>query len=447
MTAYLSRELSPGMQHAVEKYLLDHPFEAEAMEGFAENTSALNDLHVLDDRIASRIRESEEEAPVPLWRQFLPYAASFTLLLVATVAAVYFYGRVGSEDGISLKATDFIQLDSFSSRATPQPIVDSAIVAKIEIQEEVSQTQNTAFKETSEPTKGKIAAYKVVEDLDLVAADVPTASVVEKEESPTAASEQIAMAALEDTVEEELLKVEDAVAVDTESRAKKAIRSNIASQGLDTGTPAKEASEKFTIDSKNQMIAGQVTDAATGEVLPGVSVYIKNTNTGVNTDLDGNFSIKATIGDVLIVSFIGTDNKAVEITNSDFLKIELSTDIPQLSEVVVTDYRKSEDKAESYQSAQPEIGMKAYKQYLKEQLQYPASAMENKTEGKVKLILSISASGSIVNIEVVKSVSEACDSEAIRLVRSGPGWQGAEKNGEAVESTLKLKVVFELPEK
>ena len=39
--------------------------------------------------------------------------------------------------------------------------------------------------------------------------------------------------------------------------------------------------------------------------LPGATVQVKGSSIGTNTDFDGNFSIQANQGDVLIISFVG----------------------------------------------------------------------------------------------------------------------------------------------
>ena len=39
-------------------------------------------------------------------------------------------------------------------------------------------------------------------------------------------------------------------------------------------------------------ISGKVTDATSGEVLPGVTVVVKGTTTGIITDADGNYTIE-----------------------------------------------------------------------------------------------------------------------------------------------------------
>ena len=72
--------------------------------------------------------------------------------------------------------------------------------------------------------------------------------------------------------------------------------------------------------------------------LPGASIVVKGTINGVQTDLDGNFSIKATAGDVIVISYIGFKSKEIVLTNSDNYKIILEEDVGQLDEIVVVGY-------------------------------------------------------------------------------------------------------------
>jgi len=55
--------------------------------------------------------------------------------------------------------------------------------------------------------------------------------------------------------------------------------------------------------AQQKTITGTVSDE-TGP-LPGVSVIIKGTNTGTETDFDGNYSISANVGDALVFSLVG----------------------------------------------------------------------------------------------------------------------------------------------
>jgi TonB-linked SusC/RagA family outer membrane protein len=70
--------------------------------------------------------------------------------------------------------------------------------------------------------------------------------------------------------------------------------------------------------------------------LPGATIIVKGSdNTGTLTDFDGNFSVSASIGDVLIVSYVGFASQEVSIANDSTLSIVLESD-QQLDEVVVT---------------------------------------------------------------------------------------------------------------
>jgi hypothetical protein len=50
---------------------------------------------------------------------------------------------------------------------------------------------------------------------------------------------------------------------------------------------------------------GQVKDAVSGEPMIGVSVRVKGTGSGTITDFDGNFTVKASKGDILVISYVG----------------------------------------------------------------------------------------------------------------------------------------------
>ena len=71
--------------------------------------------------------------------------------------------------------------------------------------------------------------------------------------------------------------------------------------------------------------------------LPGATVLVKGTNTGTSTDFDGNFTIDANSGDILIVSFVGFTTQEVSVSDQDQINVTLVAD-QALEEVVVTGY-------------------------------------------------------------------------------------------------------------
>ncbi|MDY7395079.1 carboxypeptidase-like regulatory domain-containing protein [Aureibaculum sp. 2210JD6-5] len=61
--------------------------------------------------------------------------------------------------------------------------------------------------------------------------------------------------------------------------------------------------------------------------LPGANVTIKGSSIGTQTDFDGNYEIKAKIGDTLTFSFIGYQTKEIMISEEKDLHIELTIDV------------------------------------------------------------------------------------------------------------------------
>jgi TonB-linked SusC/RagA family outer membrane protein len=84
-------------------------------------------------------------------------------------------------------------------------------------------------------------------------------------------------------------------------------------------------------------ISGTVTDS-NSQPLPGATVLKVNTKTGTTTDFDGAFSIEASQGDVLEISFIGFQTTRVTVSNVKTYQITLQDDAAQLDEVVVVGY-------------------------------------------------------------------------------------------------------------
>src|SRR5690606_7451483 len=92
-----------------------------------------------------------------------------------------------------------------------------------------------------------------------------------------------------------------------------------------------------------QTITGTVSDTS-GTPLPGVTVVVDGTNRGTTTDLDGNFSIAADPGEVLLFSYLGMSTKAVTVGSGTNLQVVLQEDSTQLDEVVVTALGITRDK-------------------------------------------------------------------------------------------------------
>ncbi len=149
---------------------------------------------------------------------------------------------------------------------------------------------------------------------------------------------------------------------------------------------------QFTF-AQEKTITGTVTDES--GPLPGVSVVIKGTTTGTETDFDGKYTIKANAGDVLTFSFVGMTSQEKVIGESNTINVVLQAD-NVLEEVVVTAQGiKKEKKALGYAVAI--VG---------------SDQLEQRTEGDVVRILQGKTSG--VDIIPTSGISGSATSILIR---------------------------------
>ncbi|MEM9869189.1 MAG: carboxypeptidase-like regulatory domain-containing protein, partial [Bacteroidota bacterium] len=84
-------------------------------------------------------------------------------------------------------------------------------------------------------------------------------------------------------------------------------------------------------------VTGTVTDANSVPI-PGANVIVLNTNRGVQTDFDGNYSIQVSSGEVLRFSYIGYAPQTVLVEAQQTIDIVLREDTEKLDEVVVIGY-------------------------------------------------------------------------------------------------------------
>lgn len=89
---------------------------------------------------------------------------------------------------------------------------------------------------------------------------------------------------------------------------------------------------------QNVTVTGTVTDAVTGETLPGVNILIKGTTNGVITDLGGKYSIEVPDNAVLVFSYIGYLTEEVPVNGQRVIDLGMAPDIKNLDEVVVVGY-------------------------------------------------------------------------------------------------------------
>ncbi len=133
-----------------------------------------------------------------------------------------------------------------------------------------------------------------------------------------------------------------------------------------------------------QNISGVVMASDSPDPVIGANVTVKGTSTGTITDFDGNFSIPAKVGDVLVVSFIGYKAQEVAVKSTAPLRVTLQPDNVLLDEVVAIGYgtMKKSDLTGAVTSVSAEDLVKA-----------PVSGLDQALQGRAAGVTVISNSG------------------------------------------------------
>lgn len=82
--------------------------------------------------------------------------------------------------------------------------------------------------------------------------------------------------------------------------------------------------------------------------------------------------------------------------------------------------------------------------FLGDNVKYPVIAQENGVQGRVICQFVVNRDGSIVDVEVVRSVDASLDKEAIRVIKSMPKWSPGQQRGKPVRVKYTLPVNFKL---
>lgn len=99
--------------------------------------------------------------------------------------------------------------------------------------------------------------------------------------------------------------------------------------------------------AQEKTVTGVVTE--NGMPLPGVSILVKGTNNGTQTNIDGKYSVQASQGQVLEFSFVGLKTQSVTVGSSNTINVVMVEDAIGLGEVVVVSegYSRTKTRAET----------------------------------------------------------------------------------------------------
>lgn len=427
---YVAGQLPPAEEHAVEAHTLDCSVCADVLEGLELQPAAAHDasLATLRQRLHGRVTELTTEAAliepavIPLWA-WRPLAAAAVLLISLSVVGWLVINRFSSAPDLAARsATKASARKPTGASATMRPAEPlAAAVPEVAAVTSAAPASSIRRPLSSVPMRRKamvVADADVPRPADLAAANAAPepATVAMSKATETADSQSAAVVAAPEPMET------------------KARTARVAAVPVATAPAAAEAT---------RTVQGRITDMA-GQPLPGATVLVPGTQTGTSTNADGSFSLQVpATAPQLAVSSVGYTTQTRTLRpNDSTLALALAPDSRQLSEVVVV--RREAPPMLPSIAATPAGGYPALRKYLRDSLEYPQKALDERLEGTVRLQVVVGADGKLSDFKVLRKVSPECDAEALRLLQAGPTWFPAVQSNRRVARKVVVDVPFEI---
>lgn len=429
---YLNGKLTAAERHALEKKALRDPFLADALEGAQslEANDFRSDIDELDQKLSPRKKSG--------WYTPLRIAAG-----IALVAAVGLF--VWTQNNRSMERA-LAENETKQGKDNPAAADTSATEEKknenlLSLNKtEAAETTVATKPASSQPVPRPEEGISESQGGEVSAEPVPQSKETLRTETPVEAE----LAKADPVAEDDIQKI----AVTDLERAKRTVEVATGSSVLRKKEAAPSQAGAVADGSVvNHTIRGQVK-TEDGQPLPGVNVWVKDSQNGTITDLNGNYSLDVRQANPrLVFSYLGYQTSEVNLNQQEKVDMALAEDPTQLNEVVVTSERPARDSDSQngpvIRMAEPFGGRKAYDAYLEKNLRYPEQALEQKIKGRVTIEFTVGTDGSLGSFQVLRSLGHGCDEEVIRLVKEGPKWFPTTEDDVAVESNVRVRMKFD----
>lgn len=440
---YFSGKLSSSQMYEMEKAALDDPFLAEAMEGYEGMRDKEWKKHLA--AVRKQVTESGSEAKViPMHRstgnKWWKTAAA-VLVIGSGVALTFILTKNNSQEkpnpevaqNLTTPAVSPATKDITPPLPVPEPVQSSSQPAKENdrsangtIAQANTQTSsnNLTFQQDKAPVQDSIKS-----SLDEIAESDIQKPQVSPPVAPVSAAGNNAVKADEKII----------------ASGKEAAKQNNNEAGMFKRQTNVAANRKDQV--VNNFFNAQVV-TADNSPLPFTNISIKSENFGTYADVRGNFRLVSpdTVLNVEIKSVGYAPRTFLLRSNQPQNKIVLLEDESAIKEKTIIQSqdvgsikksRRASVSSDSLVNAEPADGWENYNTYVANNIHIPDELTKNEFHGEVELSFDVKANGTISNLRVNKSMGEAYDEAAKRLIMQGPQWKV--KKGKKSSASVKVK--------
>lgn len=447
--------LSAAEMNKLERAALEDPFLADALDGYAETPVNLSaDLAELTNRLQER---KEEKKIVPITGKS---GGAGTWWRIAAMLVIFAgLGYAGYRFAFDNDKKE-LALEDNKATVKQAPVAAPAIVSDSNAQsvgslpaekEKVAVTDKKSGQEVQAPA----VAEQEQKINALVAPPAQTADLAVKQDS-IALNEVVVTA--DGTQEKKAMKVSNTPVAEYKS---------ISQTPRQKALAYKEESDNAMLRNSNQfgrqqkahgpdagnranIYRGQIVDAQQNPV-PFANITNPVDNVGTYSDAQGRFALLSPDSVLRVqVRSLGFKDKNIALQTSAATNQVVLQDDQSISAIVLNQKRLNSNLPTRqnnlvFDEPVPEAGWYNFDNYLANNIRVPeneylkAKKQVPEFVGEVQLSFEVSKHGRPINIKVEKSLCDACDKEAIRLLKEGPKWKRSSKGK---KHTTSIKVSF-----
>ena len=406
---YLQGSMSAKEMHDMERAALQDPFLADAIEGYSEAPFEQSHKHL--NEITALLHAEKNDAKVVIMptKSFQWWRVAASIIFTAGAGAVSWY--LFSLNGNTVNEKNIAQLtvvQKLNTDTVLQPVLydtTAAIAQNYTLQKNSSKNykakDNTVVAPSLKPEE--FASEPVLRN-----ADKNEASAVTKEDE----AKTLAAAPVAAKVQPSFATADSSEPTLSKSKSLPYFNNNLVKQFKGRVT-----------DNNNQPVANAIINA--GDLH---TTY---------TDARGYFALNAP--DSLLnvtVSSLGFAQAQTELRSNYVNNISVVPDNQSLSEIVVTGYsteKKAMSKKAEADSLFPAGGWQSFQDYVYKKLHKKLDSTNNggTVTGNVEIEFLVREDGTPYNFNIVRSLNQAKDAQAIDIIKNGPRWIGGRKNKKA----------------
>ncbi len=399
---YHSGKMPAAEMHALEKAALDDMFLADALEGYMHSASAIDDVDLLQKRLAEKLEKGKVVA-LPLYRKgWLRVAALFVLVASGALLIWQLNKQPVNNLAVTEKAPNEKSLNQLSAPNAPGSVVasdgyfDSAATAN---------EGTAALQENKNKTAPSLSNNAGVKD-----ETAPSGQTLLQPSTANDAANKIA-----EPEKQNVAGTNDVAANRNQSSA---------NNNQLTNSPSPNANNAFMkARAKN----------ATDDDFAKRSAFATDKNQLAQRNRADTTDRHFKEDNAERASVAANNNDPTRKKNADTTRINVVMQPVDdaLNEVVVVGYgaksKAPKRKEPVAEILEPTEGWSDYNDYIALNLKEPPELKEKAITGEVELSFDINKKGEAINIKVEKGLCPQCDEEAVRLLQEGPKWKTKKK--------------------